>query len=340
MDLRPYPFVLQQTVNTQMTARLNRRDFMIATAGIAAMTEVVSSNAASIVPTGGNMPQPVLPPTEQLMYSTVRLFNVTGNRLNWGTGFLFNLFNATSSQVPVIVTNRHVVESIGDQCAFTFTGRLGDGGPDLVNHVPIQITQFKQAWIPHPDVDLVIVPVGGALNQLQGQGRLPYFITLEPSLIPTDAELKQLLPVEQILTVGYPGLIWDDVHNLPVFHRGYTSTAPYIDFKGRKEFLIDIATWPGSSGSPVLLYNEGTWMERSGNSVMGGVRAKLLGVVYGVAAYDVNGNVTIQNAPTQTTTAVPTNLGACINASRILEFEPILVKRGVPVPPGYVMRAQ
>jgi hypothetical protein len=127
------------------------------------------------------------------------------------------------------------------------------------------------------------------------------------------------------------------------FHRGYTASAPYIDFKGQKEFLIDFTTWPGASGSPVLLYNEGTWLNRKGGVTLGSIRAKLLGVVYGVAQQDVEGNVIIQAGPTSVAAdgrmAIPTNLSACIAASRILEFEPLLVSKGVAPPPGYQMRA-
>ena len=76
---------------------------------------------------------------------------------------------------------------------------------------------------------------------------------------------------------------------------------------------------------------------------MGGIRIKLIGVAYGVAVQDVTGNMTIQAGPTSvlapTRLAVPTNLGACISASRVLEFEPLLAAKGVPVPSGYKMRA-
>jgi len=309
------------------------------------MTEEITDAAATTALISGNIAQPVLPLTEQLMYSTVRLFNETGNDLHWGTGFLFNLFNVASHQVPVIVTNKHVAEDMGDDCTLTFTGRRPDGGPDLINHITVQITQFKQAWIPHPDVDVVILPVGPFLTELQNKARLPYFVTLDQSLIPTGEELKALLPVEQVLTVGFPGRLWDDTHNLPVFHRGFTASAPYIDFKGERKFLIDITTWPGASGSPVVLYNEGSWMQRDGNTQMGGVRLKLLGIATQVAVFDVRGNVTIQAAPTQvvlpSSMSVPTNLGVCIRAETVLEFEPMLVKKAiVALPPGYVMRAK
>ena len=321
---------------------LNRREDIIAMAGALLMPAATSSASNAVLPTSAASAPPNLTLTEQLMYSTVRLFNQTGNSLRWGTGFLFFLFKTSESSFPVIVTNRHVVEG-WDKCSFTLTSRSPDGTPDLEHHIPVEITDFQKGYAVHPSVDLVVIPIAKILNDLAAKTPAPFTIGLDQSLIPTDDELKALTPVEQVLTVGFPGQLWDDVHNLPVFHRGYTSTAPYIEFKGKKEFLIDITTWPGASGSPVLLYNEGSFPMRSGGLAIGS-RVKLLGIVYGVAVQDVTGNVLIQNAPTQLVAtgqmAVPTNLGACIWASRILEFEPLLVSKGVKVPAGYVMRAK
>ena len=321
---------------------LSRRDTLLGMAGTMLTSAAHAAPPSSIAVTAAEVPRPALPASEQLMYSAVRLYNQTSDVLRWGTGFLFSLFNTTDSSVPVIVTNAHVVNG-WDKCSFSLTGRRDDGTPDLEHHIPVEISQFSAAHIPHPNADLTIIPIAGLLEDLKKRNTAPFFITLDQSLIPTSDELNTLTPVEQIITVGFPGRIWDDVHNLPVFHVGYTESAPYIDFKGVKEFLIDITTWPGSSGSPVLLFNEGAYAGREGGLVVG-TRIKLLGVAYGVATQDVTGDIVIQNAPTQIKMTgqmqVPTNLGACIMASRILEFEPILVARGFKPPQGYILRAK
>jgi len=40
--------------------------------------------------------------------------------------------------------------------------------------------------------------------------------------------------------------------------RGTTATPMVLDFEGRPEFLIDAAVYPGSSGSPVFVYQPET----------------------------------------------------------------------------------
>ena len=70
----------------------------------------------------------------------------------------------------------------------------------------------------------------------------------------------------------------------------------------------------------------------------------MLGVAFGIAVQDITGDIVLQNAPTQTAASaalrVPTNLGACIKASRILEIEPLLASNGVKPPAGYNMRTK
>lgn len=324
----------------------SRCNFLVAAcSSVAAVAcdSTVASSAAGVLPTTGSAPQPQLTPTEQLMHATVRLSYQTSKAVKWGTGFFFRLFSTKEQFVPVIVTNHHVVDGM-PECSLHLASQLSDGSPDYTQGVSATIENFESSWVQLPGIDLVVIPIQPTLSRLAREGTKPFTISLDQNLIPTDAELKELTPVEQILTVGYPGQLWDSVHNLPVFHRGYTSTPPYIDFLGHKEFLIDTATWPGASGSPVLLCNDNGWVDRHGNTRMGGVRAKLLGVVTQVATYDVGGNLVLQNGPTEVhgsaSIQVPTNLGVCIRASRILEFEPLLISKGLyKPPPEYVMRA-
>ena len=175
------------------------------------------------------------------------------------------------------------------------------------------------------------------------KGEKPFIVSIDPTLIPTDQELNELNSLEDVLVVGYPNGIIDNSHNIPVFRRGITATPVYIDFNNNREFLIDAAIFPGSGRSPMMLFNQGTWGSREGG-VMLGTRAKLLGIVYGVMTDNVNGDISIPPAPTQAPRAVvnskiPNNLGVCVMASRILEFEPVLGRNGVTPPEGYKMRA-
>jgi len=63
--------------------------------------------------------------------------------------------------------------------------------------------------------------------------------------------------------------------------------------------MIDAACFPGSSGSPVFLYNTGGWATRSGTSLWVGIRIKLLGLLYAGPVHTIEGEIIIVNVPTQ-----------------------------------------
>jgi hypothetical protein len=289
-------------------------------------------------------PRTPMTPTEQLLHTTVMIRSTDAHgATSSGTAFIFNLFNHADRAVPVLVTNKHVIKDAA-KGFLRLTRKKSDGSPDFGNIIPIEVGQFKDAWIPHPDprVDLAILPCAPMLDQLAKQGTPAFYIATDPGVIPTDEAMRDLTPLEDVLIVGYPDGISDVVNNVPIFRRGITATPPYLDFEGRKEFLIDAAIFPGSSGSPVFLFNQGTWVLRSGATVAGGYRIQLLGVVYGVATHPTTGEIGIVPAPTQravAVTPVPNNIGACVKAARILDFEPLLVRRGFAPPEGYVMRS-
>ena len=123
--------------------------------------------------------------------------------------------------------------------------------------------------------------------------------------------------------IGYPNGIWDSVNNMPIFRKGTTATNPLIDYNGKKEIMIDIAAFPGSSGAPVLIFNEGGYRDKKGNMYWGNSRIILLGVLYAGPQATATGEI-IMTPNIQRPIAVshiPNNLGLVIKSERILELE-------------------
>jgi hypothetical protein len=116
---------------------------------------------------------------------------------------------------------------------------------------------------------------------------------------------------------------------MPIFRKGITATHPNLNYEGRDEFLIDAACFPGSSGSPVFLYNMGSYADRQGGTVIG-TRIALLGILYAGPQFTVKGEIVVSPIPTQMKpvpiSRIPTNLGIVIKAKQILEFKPIIEK--------------
>ena len=271
---------------------------------------------------------------EQLCFSTTRIETQDANGNSYsGTGFFFSYKIDENRIMPLIVTNKHVVEgmTIG---RFKLTKADTNGDPIYKDHYQIQIDQFEQHWIFHPEdnVDLCVFPLAQITNLAQLQGISLFYRTFDDSLIPNIEKLNTIDAVEDILMIGYPNGLWDSINNMPLVRKGITATDIKLDYEGRKEFLIDAACFPGSSGSPVLICNVGGYRDKQGNLNWGSSRIFLLGILYAGPQLTVTGDVKIVTVPNMQQKAlavshIPNNLGYIIKAERIMDFVPIIKQR-------------
>jgi hypothetical protein len=143
--------------------------------------------------------------------------------------------------------------------AWCFTQKH-NGQPAFGQRFQLNIEDFPHAWFMHPDpqVDLAIIPMRPLEQAARDQGVELYYHVIDSRLAPDAATTRALDALEEILFVGYPSGVWDQVNLMPILRRGTTATPMALDFEGRAEFLIDAAVYPGSSGSPVFVYQPDT----------------------------------------------------------------------------------
>jgi hypothetical protein len=266
--------------------------------------------------------------SEQLAYSTVRISTDTGT----GTGFFYRFVEKESGfHVPAIVTNKHVVAG-SKKGEFLLTLTNEDGEPQNRKHFSCVFDEFEKRWFQHPetDVDLCAMPIEPILAELEKQNKKAFFIPIDKNLLPSTQDLQDLKLVEDILMVGYPNGLWDKVNNMPLFRKGITSSHPHLDWNGKKEMLIDAACFPGSSGSPVFLFNEGGYVDKKGNTNLGRTRIKLLGILYAGPQHTATGDIQIVNVPTSNKpmaiTGIPNNIGIVIKAEKLIELDTAFLK--------------
>jgi hypothetical protein len=129
-----------------------RRDFLLASGGLAALS---TGGSASVAVAKLIDPKTV---AEQLMYSTARIIGLdqNGNTIKTGSAFFYNYPMEGTKQVPVLITNKHVI-------VFVVHTRLTDAGPPNGN---INIQSKTTEWVPHPDpnIDLCAILIGGVMN--------------------------------------------------------------------------------------------------------------------------------------------------------------------------------
>ncbi len=115
------------------------------------------------------------------------------------------------------------------------------------------------------------------------------------------------------------------MNNLPIFRRGYTASHPKFDFNKSGIGLVDMACFPGSSGSPIFIHNENGYSDRNGTMHLGAKRIILLGVLFEGPRYNASGEITINPIPMKNVLGVSTptliNLGYYIKSIELLEFK-------------------
>lgn len=257
--------------------------------------------------------------TEQLLFCTTRIETIHGT----GTGFFFQFQLDEQQGMPVLVTNKHVVAN-ADEISFSVHIKEND----IPTNENILITHQAQ-WFEHPTLDLCCTLVNPLFMEFQAEtGKEIFYLPLPESLMWIYSDLTNLSAMEDVVMVGYPIGLWDEIHNLPLLRKGVTSTHPAIDFKGEKKGVIDAACFPGSSGSPICIINEGGYIDKNGTLTLGGSRFGLIGILYAGPIHNAQGEIIVQEIPTQQVASANTpmmiNLGYYIKADQMLELKKVV----------------
>ena len=267
---------------------------------------------------------------EQLLFSTLRI--QTEHSL--GTGFIVNHEWAENRQGRFLVTNKHVIQgSSYGHLTFTISDReTEDYRPSIGRIFPITLSERAWEWEGHPseDVEVTVLPLSGLFDHVGKNGRRPYYRSIQTSIIPSQDALEELDAVEEVLFVGYPNGLYDSVNNLPITRRGSTASPLSIDYEGKPVFLIDASVFQGSSGSPVLIYDNGSWLSRDGG-LISGQRLFLLGLLGSVFYRETDGTLTFEEIPAAVKPVVKTSqmidLGIVHKSRTILENIEHLLRR-------------
>ncbi|MEG0919696.1 MAG: hypothetical protein RSE61_07210 [Anaerovoracaceae bacterium] len=130
--------------------------------------------------------------------------------------------------------------------------------------------------------------------------------------------------MEDLIMIGYPTGICDEYNNKPIIRKGISATHIKNNFEGKSEFLIDMACFPGSSGSPVFALIDKMNVEN--NTISWGKRLFFVGVLHAGPQHTVVGEVR-QVTGIQTVAQIPNNLGCVVKASELKVLENILYKK-------------
>lgn len=261
---------------------------------------------------------------ERLQYLTVRVDgkDASGGACS-GTAFFVCIEDQRFPNPQfALVTNKHVVAGISEAtlCFHQTAENLVPTGKT----VQTTVTDFEAKWLMHPDanIDLCIASLGNFKGALAGLGIQVLMAHVISDYLPSDAELMSMSAVEDVLMVGYPIGIADDVSNLPIVRRGITAIHPSVDFNGQPISVIDMACFPGSSGSPVFAVEQ----------LHGGNRkVTFLGVLFAGPTFDMQGKIVSVPIPTSCCVSSVTpgmvHLGYIVKARELRTLMELLTRK-------------
>lgn len=213
----------------------------------------------------------------QLLYTTVPIYGQKndGSQVS-GTGFIFSFIdkNDSSKSIPLLITNHHVLQDIV-QGFIEFSLSENDmpvSGKSVRIYFDASVVNNKLG-----SLDLLAIPLAGAINDLQSENQNVFFRTITPDLVPNQKQVDELAALEDIIFIGYPSGLYDTHNKTSIIRQGITATPIWNDFKGEPIFLIDAGVFPGSSGSPVFIFNQGSYPTNDGITV--GNRVLFVGII-------------------------------------------------------------
>lgn len=265
--------------------------------------------------------------SELIQLTTVRLECLLNDQsISVGTGFYFAFEKADRSfDRLTIITNKHVIKN-SQNLTIYLTPFDKDKNPNYTSNFAATLNIREEDWIFHPDdeIDLCILPFSKFYDSLVSNKGEFYIYPYSKEYLADYNKLEELSAIETITMIGYPNGIWDKTNNIPVIRQGITASHPKLNYNNKPEILIDCSCYPGSSGSPILIFNQGGHTTKEGHFDIQG-RLILLGILYAGPQYTINGeiiSVPISTLPNlYTSTKVQLNLGNVIKSEKILDFD-------------------
>lgn len=269
---------------------------------------------------------PALSAADQLLYSTVKLTTFcNGAATGSGTAFFYTLRHEGMT-CPVLITNKHVLDG-ADQVQATFhigTGNAIDGPTGKIWHYRMNIQAAQIALHPDSNVDLCAICVADTMNTSHAQGKPIFYVTLSSENIPDSDTWDNFDSIEELVMVGCPNGLFDQLNNIPIIRRGTTATPLCKRYNGASEFLIDMACFPGSSGSPIFIYDRVGYFDRKKNVfAMGAQRQYFVGILYSGPVISNSGEIILANAP-RVDIDTMMHLGNAIKSSEVLTLERVM----------------
>lgn len=217
-----------------------------------------------------------------------------------------------------VITNRHVLlgkdkksprKTPGLKFSFNFQ-RNGDKSQIFKEDCYIVCNDQNTFYHPELNVDIAAINISSLIREKELRDNITLVYKAFSS---KDIPKEDFFPTDSLNMIGYPKGLRDEVNNLPIVRGGSFSTRYQNDWNGNAEFLADIPSFPGSSGSPVIKVFPAEESSLGLDNVISMIpeRAALLGILKGGPYFTLSKSPKI---------SMPMGLGRVIKAEKIKDF--------------------
>lgn len=217
----------------------------------------------------------------ELLFVTVPILTINKeNQQITGTGFIISISETNQGSIPVLVTNQHVIKNAKHIYIDLFKGNAETGKPITEEKLKIEIDGDLFENFQSEELDIAFIPLAPILQKLNEQKITVFFKAITTAIACSKETEDKLSAIEEVIFIGYPSGLQEQSKKLPLIRKGITATAIWANYNNNKSnetFLIDAGVFPGSSGSPVLIYNQGAYS--TGTNITIGTRIIFLGML-------------------------------------------------------------
>ncbi|MDQ0103686.1 hypothetical protein J2T10_003351 [Paenarthrobacter nicotinovorans] len=252
--------------------------------------------------------------SKQLLFTTAKITaHMPGGGISSGTGFIMDI-GESGERIPILITNKHVVAGAQSLSVRLIGQAQGKPKLGLAHDFPFNPADLPFVGHPDPAIDITSVPLVPLIRDKESE---VFIAPLHKSLLPSPEEGQLHDALEEVTFVGYPNGWADDAHHTPIVRRGITATPMSLRFGGNPVFLVDGSVFGGSSGSPVFLFNKGSYSDGQ-NGIIVGTRFQLVGVMAATMVRHSQLPLAVSTQP-HAKLAQEMNLGVAFNWEAIAE---------------------
>jgi hypothetical protein len=266
--------------------------------------------------------------SEQLLYTTIKLSTFkAGASTGSGTGFFWRIEHGDKF-IVLTATNKHVINDCDRIEAFCHLANASEPETPSGKFAAVRIAVQPAEILMHPDpnVDLCLLGLSDLIDRTHSAGTPLFLRALSARDVPTSEQWAAFDAIENVMMIGCPRGIYDEANNLPIVRRGITATSLGKNYDSRAEFMVDMACFPGSSGSPIFI-NEIGYIDRKTNSyMMDARRLFFVGVLYAGPLITNKGEIKFGSIPTVEVAAMM-HLGQVIRSDMMLAFDSLVKER-------------